>query len=137
MSSTVLRLRVGHRVPGRAHGTHEVEYRALLFHNGREVIRYSLYEDPDSRHGFTGRQSGSTYGLTLSEHFIVDSTAEAPAEIHIRYEGYVTVAGVGRTRFRGTLIILGTGKIRPGRPAFDDSEGRATFTAGSVTVGLW
>ena len=136
-STIVLRLRAGHREAGQLHGAHEAEYRAHIFHNGKDVVRYSLYQDPDGCRGFPGREGGASYVITLSERFVVDATADAPAEVHVRYQGQVHVKQVGQVRFKGTLVLLGSGKIRPGRPHLDGSDGRANFTDGCVTVGVW
>ncbi len=137
VSTIVLRLRAGHRAEGQQHSAHEAEYRAHILHNGRDVLRYSLYQDPDGSHGFPGRQAGASYGITLSERFVVDATADAPAEVHVRYEGQIHVKNAGQVRFKGTLVLLGSGKIRPGRPHLEGPDGRATFTAGCVTIGVW
>ncbi len=136
-STIVLRLRAGHRVPGKDHSPHQVEYRVLLFHDGREIIRYSLYQDPDGRHGFPGRGKGASFALTLSERFAVDADTEHAAEVHIRYEGTLELKGKAPVRFKGSLIFDGSGRIRPGRPVIDGIDGRATFGTGCVTLGLW
>lgn len=137
VSTVLLRLRVGHRVPGQKHYAHQLEYRAHMSHNGRDILRYSLYQDPDACYGFSGRELGANYSLTLFERYIVEPQGDAPAEIHIRYTGGLTLHSVGQVRFKGTLVLLGSGKALPGRPELEGAAGRAHFTDGCVTIGMW
>ena len=136
-STIVLRLRAGGQASGRENCPHQIEYRAHIFHNGTDVLRYSLYQDPDGCHGFPGREQRASYDMRLSERFVVEATADAPAELHIRYEGQIQVHNIGKVRFKGTLVLLGSGKAQPGRPHLDGAGGRADFGGGCVTVGVW
>jgi hypothetical protein len=113
---------------------HRVKLRVVIFFDGKNVVRYSLFRDPDSVCGF---ESPSRYELSFRQAQVLPPRDERPAEVHLRYDGKANVQGKGSLVFEGMIIVRGTGKVVCTEPNVISGNGKATVLRCSATVGWW
>lgn len=122
-------------VPARVDGPSEMvfEVRALVLTNGRDVLRYSAYRDPDTSVGFApgGR---SRVEITLREVQILPARPARAAEAHLRYDGVLEILGQ-RAVFSGMLFIDGEGKVRATEPDVTGAGARGRLHEGKAEIG--
>lgn len=130
-SGTLLRL---FDTTGTGSTRHRVKFRAVVFHDGENVVRYSVFRDVDSSRGF---DDGSEYTLSVHEAQILPNRGDRPAEIHVRYSGECAVTGKGAITFDGMIIIRGDGTVICTTPTVSAGAGKAAILRGAATVGWW
>ena len=136
-SVVMLRLRLGHRIPGTEHSPHQMELRLMCSYNGKDIGRYSIFVDEDTFVGFPGGNRRARFSLTLRERFIVPSAMTRVAQVHFVLTGHVATAEGTTIRFECACVLKGDGVLTFSQPKFDGPSGRALFGSSSLTLGIW
>lgn len=114
--------------------SHRIKFRIVVFFDGQNVVRYSVFRDHESSRGFGGE---SRYELSLHQAQTLAPTADRPAEVHIRYDGQVTVHGKGTVVFDGILIARGDGHVTCTDPNIVSGTGKGAMLRNAATIGWW
>jgi len=130
-SGTLLRL---FDTTGTGSTRHRVKFRAIVFHDGANVVRYSVFRDVDSSRGF---REESRYELSVHEAQTLPAREERPGEVHIRYDGQASVAGKGTIVFDGMIVLRGDGTVMCTTPKIISGTGKAAILRSAATVGWW
>ena len=93
---------------------HIFELRARVGTDGRDVIRYNVYRDPDVGEGFHAT-SRVVVEAHVREVQVLQARADRPAEIHLRYDGTLNVRG-REAAFSGMVFIDGLCHVRATTP---------------------
>lgn len=116
---------------------HRAVLRAFVCHDGRDVVRYGLYVDPDEGMGFDGSGRAASYSLQLRELNVYPYGIGGVGRVELTWAGQLNVASVGELRFEGTLAFDGTGRVELGKPRLVAGSGRAIIEGGCVVAGWW
>lgn len=111
----------------------QFELRALVLTNERDVLRYTAYRDPDLSVGFEPG-TATAVAVTLREVQVLPARPGRPAEIHLRYEGVLTLHG-HRAQFGGMIFLDGAGKVRATEPDVQGAGAVGRLVDGKVEIG--
>ena len=116
---------------------HRAVLRAFVCHDGRDVVRYGLYVDPDEGVGFDGSGRAASYSLQVRELNVYRYGIGGPGRVELTLAGQLNVAGHGELRFESTVAFDGTGRVELGKPRLAAGSGRVVIEDGSVVAGWW
>ena len=116
---------------------HRAVLRAFVCHDGRDVVRYGLYVDPDEGIGFDGSGRVASYSLQLREVDLYRYGIGGPGRVNISLAGHMKVASVCEMRFECDLAFDGTGRVELGKPRLIEGTGRVLIQDDCVVAGWW
>jgi len=130
-SGTILRL---FDTTGTGSTRHRAKFRAVVYYDGTNAVRFSIYRDPDAARGFDRR---SRYELSMHQAQVLPPRDERPAEVHVSYDGQATVDGKGTIAFDGVIMIRGDGTVACTTPTIHSGTGKAAVLRNAATIGWW
>lgn len=113
---------------------HRAKMRVVIFFDGENVVRYSLFCDNETARGF---EEPSSYKLSFRQAQVLAPRADRPAEVYLRYDGQATVEAKGTLVFDGMIIVRGDGKVLCTAPNVLSGNGKAAVLRSAATVGWW
>ena len=136
-TGTLLRVVAPRPTSARDQIGYQVEVRAFIFCDGKDVLRFAVYRDPDSIAGFGGTGRAASYSIEVREVHVLRPVTGKTGEVHFRYEGQLNIAGRPQLEFRGAFVFTGRGKAVCDQPRLSGGEGKTAIVDGCAVVGWW